>query len=197
MPCGRIFWSNNSTTDLLKCNSNKVEFDLFTISLTNYFNHTEEQKFYINIEMLLFKSIRVIITWWHTLKVTFDRQGPEKSIGWTKKVLLAGTIIFAWEDKEQATSQASLNASVSSLKPSPFAPNSSTYSTRLDLSRVLLDPECGSCIRDPNPSTSVRFELRNAATKKIWQKLKLRIFISCQKVRNGWRLMVSWIAGAS
>lgn len=39
-------------------------------------------------------------------------------------------------------------------------------STRLDLSRVLLDPECGSCIRDPNPSTYVRFELWNAATKK-------------------------------
>lgn len=79
----------------------------------------------------------------------------------------------------------------SSVMPSPFAPKSLTKRTLLDLSRVLGDPDCGSCKRESNFSVSVVFELTNR--NNIWTRpmtqveedeYNLRLFIVSERVRQ-------------
>lgn len=47
----------------------------------------------------------------------------------------------------------------SSVMPSPFAPKSPTKRTLLDLGRVLVDPDCGSCKKESKFSPFAVFEL--------------------------------------
>lgn len=73
--------------------------------------------------------------------------------------------------------------------PSPFAPKSARKKTLLNLGRVLVDPDCGSCKRDSNPCVHVNFELPN--TMSICTKLikhveaqELERFIVTDSVRK-------------
>lgn len=79
------------------------------------------------------------ITW----NTRLDLQGPVKIVDWIMKENPLGTRIRAVESLWQAVSQAILNASVSSVMPSPAAPNFLTSKTPLEF--VGLSSLWGGC----------------------------------------------------